>query len=209
MKTIFALFASLVMAFSAQATTAQQTPQQTTAFTEGDYYTVIDGPKSATPTVTEYFSFYCPHCYKFESIVKNLKPALTDDVTLEKVHVGFMGGPMATGMVKAYATMVELQVEDRMVPAMFEQIHVLRKPPQSEAEIRQLFIDKGVSANAFDLAYNSKAVEMKLKQYDEKFKNSTLRGVPALVVNDKYIVVASKIKSYDEYNQLVNYLLTL
>ncbi|ANU36726.1 thiol:disulfide interchange protein DsbA/DsbL [Vibrio scophthalmi] len=206
MNKIFALFASLMMAFSVQAATAEQ-PKPT--FTEGDYYTVIDGPKADTPTVTEYFSFYCPHCYKFESIVKNLKPALADDVTFEKVHVGFMGGPMASSMVKAYATMVVLQVEDRMVPAMFEQIHILRKAPQSEAEIRQLFIDKGVSANAFDLAYNSKAVEAKLKEYDEKFTNSTLRGVPAVVVNDKYIVVANKITSYAEYNQLVNYLLTL
>ncbi|MGF1910930.1 thiol:disulfide interchange protein DsbA/DsbL [Vibrio kasasachensis] len=199
MKTIFTLFALLLLAVSAQATT----------FTEGDYYTVINEPKADTPTVTEYFSFYCPHCYQFESIVKNLKPALNDDVTFEKVHVGFMGGDMAEPMVKAYATMAQLQVKERMIPAMFEQIHVLRKAPQSETELRQVFIDNGVSAGAFDLVYNSKAVEMKLEEYTEQFKNSTLRGVPAVVVNNKYIVVASKIKSFDEYNQLVNYLLTL
>ncbi|GAK87915.1 periplasmic thiol:disulfide interchange protein DsbA [Vibrio ponticus] len=199
MKKLFALFTSLVMAFSVQATT----------FTEGDYYTVIDQPKADKPTVTEYFSFYCPHCYQFESIVKNLKPALADDVTFEKVHVGFMGGAMAEPMVKAYATMVQLQVEDTMIPKMFEQIHILRKAPQNEAELRQVFTDNGVSSNAFDLAYNSKAVEQKLAEYNERFSNSTLRGVPAVVVNDKYIVVANKIKSFDEYNQLVNYLLTL
>ncbi|MFA0413782.1 thiol:disulfide interchange protein DsbA/DsbL [Vibrio renipiscarius] len=200
MNKIFALFASLLMAFSVHAAPT---------FTEGSDYTVIDQPKSAQPTVTEYFSFYCPHCYKFESIITNLKPALASDVTLEKVHVGFMGGEMAQSMVKAYATMTELQVEDVMVPAMFERIHVLRKAPQSDAEIRQLFIDNGISAQAFDAAFNGKAVEALLQQYEEKFTNSTLRGVPAVVVNNKYIVVASNIKSYDEYNQLVNYLLTL
>ncbi|ROV58994.1 thiol:disulfide interchange protein DsbA/DsbL [Vibrio ponticus] len=199
MKKIFALFASLVVAFSVQATT----------FTEGDYYTVIDQPKADKPTVTEYFSFYCPHCYQFESIVKNLKPALADDVTFEKVHVGFMGGPMAEPMVKAYATMVQLQVEDTMVPKMFEQIHILRKAPQNEEQLREVFTKNGVSASAFDLAYNSNAVEEKLEEYNERFKDSTLRGVPAVVVNNKYIVVASKVKSFDEYNQLVNYLLTL
>ncbi|GAB2658481.1 thiol:disulfide interchange protein DsbA/DsbL [Vibrio panuliri] len=199
MNKIFALVASLLMAFSVQATT----------FTEGDYYTVIDQPKASKPTVTEYFSFYCPHCYQFESIVKNLKPALADDVTFEKVHVGFMGGEMAEPMVKAYATMQQLQVEDHMIPKMFEQIHILRQAPRNEEELRKVFTDNGVSASAFDLAYNSKAVEMRLKEYDKRFKNSTLRGVPAIVVNNKYIVVASKIKSFDEYNQLVNYLLTL
>ncbi|WP_162063114.1 DsbA family protein [Vibrio taketomensis] len=199
MKKIFAFFATMMMALSAHATT----------FTEGDYYTVIDQPKAKTPTVTEYFSFYCPHCFQFESIVKNLKPALPKDVTFEKVHVGFMGGPMGESMMKAYATMVELQVQDKLVPLMFEQIHVLRQPPRNDEELRQWFIDNGVGANAFDLAFNSNAVKSKVEQYNQRFTDSALRGVPAVVVNDKYVVVASKIRSFDEYNQLVNYLLTL
>ncbi|MBO0217678.1 thiol:disulfide interchange protein DsbA/DsbL, partial [Vibrio sp. Vb2880] len=41
------------------------------------------------------------------------------------------------------------------------------------------------------------------------FSASTLRGVPGVVVNNKYIVLANEIRTYDEYNQLVNYLLTL
>ncbi|MDA0147343.1 thiol:disulfide interchange protein DsbA/DsbL [Vibrio sp. LaRot3] len=199
MKKLITAFAALLISFGASAT----------QFEEGTYYTTIKGPKSKSPTVTEYFSFYCPHCFRFESIVKNLKPTLDPEVTFEKVHVGFMGGEMAKPMVKAYATIAELQVEERMVPAMFEQIHIKRQPPRTEQELRQVFIDNGVSSTAYDLAYNSKAVEMKMKKYDQKFKKSTLRGVPAVVVNDKYIVVADKIQSFDEYNQLVNYLLTL
>ena len=37
-------------------------------FEVGNQYTVIDIEKSTTPQVTEYFSFYCPHCFKFEPV---------------------------------------------------------------------------------------------------------------------------------------------
>ncbi|MDW2161984.1 thiol:disulfide interchange protein DsbA/DsbL, partial [Vibrio sp. 1942] len=38
---------------------------------------------------------------------------------------------------------------------------------------------------------------------------SGLTGVPAVIVNNKYLVQAQSIKSMDEYFALVNYLLTL
>ncbi len=49
-------------------------------------------------------------------------------------------------MSKAYATMVALKVEDKMVPVMFNRIHNMRKPPRDDAEIRQIFLDEGVDA---------------------------------------------------------------
>jgi len=47
------------------------------------------------------------------------------------------------------------------------------------------------------------------KGFDKQFKQSTLTGVPGVVVNNKYIVLPNEIRSYDDYNALVNYLLTL
>ncbi len=56
-------------------------------------------------------------------------------------------------MSKAYATMVALKVEDKMVPVMFNRIHNMRKPPRDDAEIRQIFLDEGVDAKKFDAAF--------------------------------------------------------
>lgn len=33
----------------------------------------IDRPESTTPMVTEFFSFYCPHCNSFEPMMQALK----------------------------------------------------------------------------------------------------------------------------------------
>jgi thiol:disulfide interchange protein DsbA len=48
-----------------------------------------------------------------------------------------------------------------------------------------------------------------VRRFDKQFKNSGLSGVPAVIVNNKYLVEAGSITSLDEYFALVNYLLTL
>lgn len=199
MKKLFVFLSAVMFAFSVQAT----------QFEEGKYYQVLDVAKSTQPKVTEFFSFYCPHCYKFEAVIKNLKPALAKSAKFEKVHVAFMGNDMAVPMAKSYATMVVLGVEDKMVPAMFKQIHELGQRPKNEDELRQVFINNGIDPDKYDEAYNSAAVNAMQRKFDIQFEASTLTGVPGVLVNNKYIVKPNAIRSYDEYNQPVNYLLTL
>lgn len=199
MNKIFTLVAALFMSISIQA--AQ--------FSEGTHYQVLDVEKATNPKVTEFFSFYCPHCYKFEDVIEQLKSSMPTEAKFEKVHVAFMGSKMAVPMAKSYATMIALGVEDKMVAAMFKQIHGLRQAPKDEVALRQIFIDYGIDAEKYDAAYNSFAVNSMQKRFDKQFEASTLTGVPGVLVNNKYIVKPDNIKSFEEYNQLVNYLLTL
>ncbi|MFA0071852.1 thiol:disulfide interchange protein DsbA/DsbL, partial [Vibrio breoganii] len=119
----------------------------------------------------------------------------------------FMGGNMGLPMSKAYATMIALKVEDKMVPVMFNRIHTMNKPPRDEAELRQIFLDEGVDAKKFDAAYNGFAVDSMVRRFDKAFKDSGLSGVPAVIVNNRYLVEAQGINSLDEYFELVNFLL--
>jgi thiol:disulfide interchange protein DsbA len=197
MKKLIALFATMMMSFAVNA--AQ--------FSEGDHYTVLEGQPSPTPTVTEFFSFYCGHCYKFEGVIEHVKNGIPENASFQKSHVAFMGSNMAVPMAKAYATMVVLKNEETMIPAMFRQVQELRKPPRDEAELRQIFIDNGTDAKKFDAAYNGFAVDSMQKRFDKQFDASKLTGVPGVVVNGKYVVVADKITSIDQYIELVNFLL--
>lgn len=199
MKKLLSIFTALMLSFSIQA--AQ--------FSEGTHYQILDVEKASKPTVTEFFSFYCPHCFKFEGVIDQLKPSLPENAQFQKVHVAFMGSAMAKPMAKSYATMIVLGAEKEMVPAMFKQIHELRQTPKDEAALRQIFLDNGIDATAFDNAYNSFTVNSMQQRFDKQFEASTLTGVPGVLVNNKYIVKPDNIKSFEEYNQLVNYLLTL
>ncbi|WP_286295197.1 thiol:disulfide interchange protein DsbA/DsbL [Vibrio apostichopi] len=197
MKKLFAFFSLIMLSLSAHAA----------KFNEGEHYKVLDLEASKKPMVTEFFSFYCPHCNSFEPIIQQLKQQLPADAKLQKNHVSFMGGNMGLPMSKAYATMIALKVEDKMVPVMFNRIHNMNKPPRDEAELRQIFLDEGVDAKKFDAAYNGFAVDSMVRRFDKAFKDSGLSGVPAVVVNNRYLVEAQGINSLDEYFALVNFLL--
>ncbi|MGF1726461.1 thiol:disulfide interchange protein DsbA/DsbL [Photobacterium nomapromontoriensis] len=181
---------------------------QAAQFKEGDHYKVLDLPKSSSPLVTEFFSFYCPACHRFEPMIQQLKKSLPDNAKLQKNHVSFMGGPMGKSMSKAYATAVVLGVEAKMTPVLFSRIHDMQKPPRNDQELRQIFIDEGVKAEDFDGAFNSFAVNSMVNRFNKAFQDSGLTGVPAVIVNNKYLVQTGKLRSADEYFELVNYLLT-
>ncbi|WP_439146510.1 thiol:disulfide interchange protein DsbA/DsbL [Vibrio sp.] len=197
MKKLFAFFSLIMLSLSAHAA----------KFNEGEHYKVLDLEASKKPMVAEFFSFYCPHCNSFEPIIQQLKQQLPADVKLQKNHVSFMGGNMGLPMSKAYATMIALKVEDKIVPVMFNRIHNMNKPPRDEAELRQIFLDEGIDAKKFDAAYNGFAVDSMVRRFDKAFKDSGLSGVPAVIVNNRYLVEAQGISGLDEYFELVNFLL--
>tara|TARA_B110000008_G_C16888554_1_gene531881 strand:+ start:167 stop:766 length:600 start_codon:yes stop_codon:yes gene_type:complete len=197
MKKLFAFFSLIMLSLSAHAA----------KFNEGEHYKVLDLEASKKPMVTEFFSFYCPHCNSFEPIIQQLKQQLPADAKFQKNHVSFMGGNMGLPMSKAYATMIALKVEDKMVPVMFNRIHKMNKPPRDEAELRQIFLDEGIDAKKFDAAYNGFAIDSMVRRFDKAFKDSGLSGVPAVVVNNRYLIDAQGINSLDEYLELVNFLL--
>ena len=198
MKKIFALLILLLFGNAAQA--AQ--------FTEGQHYQVLDTKPSSSPTVTEYFSFYCPHCYNFEPIMEQVKQRIPDNAKFQKVHVSFMGGNMAVSMAKAYATMVVLEVEETMIPVMFRQIHEFKKAPRNDQALRQIFTDHGVDPEKFDAAFNGFVVDSMQRRFDKAFRDAGLSSVPSVVVNNKYLATPDEsIKSLDDYMQLVNFLL--
>ena len=199
LKKLLILAGTLIFSLSVQAA----------KFSEGDYYKVLSTPKSETSQVTEYFSLFCPHCKSFEPIIAELKKTLPENTKFNKNHVSFMGGALAPMISKAYATSVVLDVDAKMIPVLFRRIQDLRQPPRNDDEVRQLFLDNGVTADEFDGAYNSFMVSSIVKRSDKSFEDAGLTGVPAVVVNNKYLVVTDNIKSTAQYFDLVNYLLTL
>ncbi|CAM3890974.1 Thiol:disulfide interchange protein DsbA precursor [Vibrio aerogenes CECT 7868] len=197
MKKLLAIFATLIISLSVQAD----------PYKEGVNYEVLDLPHSSNPTVTEYFSFYCPHCFEFEPVIQKLKSHLPEGTEFQKNHVSFMGGNMGASMSKAYATMMSLGVEDKMIPVMFNRIHIERNAPKNDAALKQIFVDQGVDAKKFDATFNSFAVDSMARRFDKGFAESKLTGVPSVIVNNKYLVITRGIKNNEDYFKLVDFLL--
>lgn len=177
-------------------------------FKAGEDYQILDTAATDTPTVTEFFSFYCPHCFQFEPLVQQLKQQVPDNAKVVKNHVSFMGGNMGEVVTRTYATAVVLNVEDTMIPVIFDRIHVAQNAPKSLDDVRQMFVDNGVDGKEFDSAYNSFAANSMAKRFDQSFEKAGLRGVPAVIVNGKYHVTPKTVETPEEYFQLINFLLS-
>ncbi|WP_432464081.1 thiol:disulfide interchange protein DsbA/DsbL [Agarivorans sp. QJM3NY_33] len=181
-----------------------------TDFKQGTHYEVIKQTATAKPEVMEFFSYYCPHCYKFEPVAKSIQSSLPAGVAFKKSHVSFLGGKvMGEEMVRAYAVAEMLNVDSQVSSAIFDAIHVKRQRFSSRDDIRDIFVANGVDAKKFDSAANSFVVNGMVSQMDKNTINYKIRGVPALVINGKYQVNTGSVKSLEELNQLVTYLVNL
>ena len=179
------------------------------SFTQDEHYQLLDTPVSQSAQVVEYFSYYCPFCYNFEPIVAELKKALPTGTPLHKVPVAFLGGNMAATVQRAHATAGLLNIEDAFTAALFNQIHQQRKPPQNRSDIAKLFADLGIAAAQLDAHFDSLPVNSLVTEYDDAVAAANIRSVPSFVVNNKYLVKISAVSSQEQFNALVNYLLSL
>lgn len=181
-------------------------------FTEGNHYQILPLEASKNPVVTEYFSFFCGHCYNFEPVMDNLKKGLNPGVAFEKSHVDFMPRgrkDIADLYSKALFVANTLNVQDKIIPKIFESIHVKKQVMDSEEKVMALFASVGVAQDTFKGAFsgfiaNGAVGDMKAAQ-----QRVQLSSVPTVVVNGKYKVVPNNVKSEAEYIELVNYLSTL
>lgn len=188
-------------------------------YTEGKQYTTVSEKASTSAEVREYFSFYCPHCFKFEPFMDELRKQLPADVSFELNHVDFLrqASPKIQGMLsKAIVVAQQLNMEQKLTGAIFNYLQIQRAVITSEKDIRNIFVLNGADGEKFDklmasFGVNSKAKLMKKNQ--EYFVNrKALTGVPTVIVNGKYRINNQELDKdnfEEDYKKLVNHLLSL
>ena len=182
-------------------------------FKAGEHYQVLETEASETDKVTEFFSFYCPHCYKLEPVVGALKSALPEGVPLEKSHVNFLRIDKAAQnrLTTALAIAEQEGKAEQVAAAIFDSIHRQREPLQTQESVDTLMTSQGIGAERYTMLASSMPViasEKAAIEAQEKYtKMGALTGVPTIIVNGKYKVHIPAMSSQQELNELVNYLL--
>lgn len=185
------LFAALVLLVMVPFILSTQANAQVELWQEGKHYKVISDTKTAKPEVTEFFSFWCPACFRAEPLVKQIKSQLPDGVAFNKIHVNFMG--MAGPQTQNDATMAmqigrALKKEDAMNGAIFDYIHRQRSVITDLSDLRSIFVVNGVDGEQFDKLAKSFSVRSLVKRNNDKLAEfrEHVSGVPNFIVNGKY-----------------------
>jgi len=175
-------------------------------YKEGVHYTVVKQTATEQPEVLEFFSYYCPHCKKFEPLMEALTHKLDKSVNVKKSHVNFMGGDSGALLTRALAAAQLLGVEKEFTSIAFDALQVQRKAINTESDIIALLKQAGVSEKEAKSAMENFVVAGNASKMDQDFKKFQIRGVPTLIVNGKYQVNTSSVKNIDEFIDLVTYL---
>ncbi|MBC3765744.1 thiol:disulfide interchange protein DsbA/DsbL [Neptunicella marina] len=178
---------------------------------EGEQYEVIADKATDKPEVLEFFSFWCPHCYRFESIVDVIKQKLPQNVKFNKVHVNFMG--FTTPEIQNFATKAMmagrvLKQQDVLNKAIFNYIHVQRAHITSINDLKNIAVVNGIDGDAFDKqikGFGVNSLALKNNKIIDEYR-AHVNSVPTFIVNGKYKAHFTRDMSSDDMVDLIVWL---
>lgn len=206
MKKLLVCWLGVVtLSFGVMTTAAAQA-----LFQEGVHYQrlnqAIPAGGGERPEVVEMFSYRCIHCFNFKPVADEWLQNKPDEVEFILVPVSF-GRADWELMARAHYTAEELGVVDQLEPALYDAIHVEGKRLATPDEVAEVFVAEGVERSAFDEAFNSFAVETKLRRAEELTRRYRISGTPTLVINGQYVTSGSMAGSNARMFDVVEFLL--
>jgi len=99
-------------------------------------------------------------------------------------------------MAKLYYTLEAIGELERLDGAVFNAIHEKGLKLVDDKSIAEWVVSQGVDAKKFSDAFNAFGVISKTKRADQIAQSSRISGVPALVVDGRYLVTGKEVKSH-------------
>ena len=134
--------------------------------------------------IIEFFWYGCPHCYSFEPLLEKWKKNLPANVEFIRLPAAF--NELWSKHAKAYYTAEALGIVEKIHADFFEAIQSGKEKLDTEASLAAFFAAHGVNESQFKEAYNSFAVDSKMRQAPLMASRYGITGVPAIIVNGKY-----------------------
>ena len=144
--------------------------------------------------VVEVFWYGCPHCNRFQPYLDAWTATLPDYVRFVRMPAIF--NDLWDLHARAYYIAEALGVLDEIHHLIFAAIHGEGRSLASMEAIRDFFVAHGVAAADFDRHAKSFSVQSGLQRSLVMQSRYGLRGVPALIVNGRFLVSGTTAGSY-------------
>ncbi|MBU0602069.1 MAG: thiol:disulfide interchange protein DsbA/DsbL [Gammaproteobacteria bacterium] len=139
--------------------------------------------------VIEFFWYGCPHCFDLEPTLKKWLANKPADVVFKRVPAIFRQSWVAGA--QTYYTLETMGELDRLHSKVFDAIHVERQSFNDISTISGWMGKNGIDSKKFEDTAKSFAVSGKVQRAQQMSAAYQLTGVPALVVDGKYIALGS------------------
>lgn len=163
---------------------------ETIQFEEGKHYLKLANPTTPDDPnkieVVEFFLYTCPHCYQLEKPLHDWLAKQSDDVNFIRYPAVF--GKNTESFAKVFFTADILGVLDDVHNSLFDAIHKQKKRFSKVDDFIDLFENLDIDEEQFKETYNSFSVKSQMMQAQSLIRSYQLPGVPAIVVNGKFLV---------------------
>ena len=157
---------------------------------EGKDYKVLSNPGVAPAKgqfeVVEFFWYGCPHCYSLEPHVASWVKTKPANVKFSRVPAAL--NPIWEANARGYYVAEASGVLEASHMALFDAIQVRKERLFDQASLAAFYARYGVKPANFNSLYQSFAVSARVAQSRNLAIRYQLSGVPAMVVNGKYLV---------------------
>lgn len=181
---------SLMLWAGFTATSALADPQMGEQFDQVAQQITTDQPVKIE--IMELFWYGCPHCYHMEQPLQAWVKKLPADVYFKRIPALPNAGwaPLA----KTYFAMQELGVLEKLHSQLFDAIHKSKTLSQQADEASLIdWVTKqgGLDKIKVEKAFKSFAINMQMNKAMQTFRASGATGVPALIIDGKFITGSS------------------
>ena len=178
---------------------------QAADYVAGKDYRVLDNPETISGDaiiVREFFWYGCPHCNVLDPHMEKWAKTKDKDVVFFRTPAAL--NPVWEANARGFYSAQLLGFEDKTHAALFDAIHKDGKKLFDQSSLSKWYASKGVNEKKFNSLYNSFAVGTKIGRSQAGAKRYQLSGVPAVVVQGKYVVTGEDAKVPKVVEYLVN-----
>ncbi len=178
------------------------------AFEAGRDYRVLEEPRRTTSgdqvEITEFFAYSCPACRAFNGPLHEWYEQTDLDVNLVRVPIPLRAQDQAH--VQAYFTAEALGVVEEVHDDIYTALHDDGRPLQNQAQFRDFFQERGVDAQDFDQAWDSRVVQTRTRRAMATAQDYGVRSTPTVAVDGRYLTAGGQAGSREQMIELIEQL---
>jgi len=174
-----------------------------------DYQPVNPPQPTSDPSkivVTEFFSYQCPHCFRFAKPYEDWIAKLPADVKAERVAVS-IGHQTWLPAAQAFYALTAMKKVPAIDDALFGAIHRQRLQLDTEAALTDWVGRQGIDQAAFTQAYQSFSVKLNMKRADDLSRSYRLPSVPTLAIDGRYLIPIADDGNFNDQLEIANALI--
>ena len=189
-KHVLLLLAGILAVAGCQAQDAAAPPAAKRQWEAGKDYAVLNPAVptgSDKVTVTEVFSYACPHCAHYQPYADEIKSKLPAGAQFELLPAVF--NPAWEPFARAFFTAKSLGLLEKTHQALFDAVHRDHQPLHTIDDLANLFYaNYGANPGTFLSTATSFVIEGEMAQGAQRVRDYGVEATPTLIVNGKYRV---------------------